>query len=280
MQKSFDRILIPVDLSVNTRVAVEKGLELASPGSIIHLLHVQPYVFSAFSAGVGASWLRADTFPDTNAAHQYLQQWKEKIENSSAKVEVCTWVVIGGSIQKAIEKRAQKLNVDLIVIGKQSYHSWFPFMSTVVPSKLGKKTGIAVLTVKPGSIDNKVRTLVVPLSGGSITHKREIISLICSKFRLKVHLITFENGANGTSDFDSSGMLQMYQWLKSSTHCQVEHAILKHYNKAKAIVAYARQTNADMLLVHPETETRIGWLNKHISDILPPASKLQILAVQ
>jgi hypothetical protein len=60
----------------------------------------------------------------------------------------------------------------------------------------------------------------------------------------------------------------------------VEYAALYGSNKAKAILKYAEKVNADMLLVYPEVETKIGWLNTHISDVLPPASKVQVLAVQ
>ena len=33
----------------------------------------------------------------------------------------------------------------------------------------------------------------------------------------------------------------------------------------------------DLLIVHPEAETKIGWFNKHISDELPVNSKTQVL---
>ena len=81
-------------------------------------------------------------------------------------------------------------------------------------------------------------------------------------------------------DHNASALLQVYQWLKTSIHCPVEYAVLQGHNKAKAILAYAEKINADILLVHPETETKIGWLNKQISDVLPPASKMQVLAIQ
>ena len=41
MLNSFKNILIPVDFSVNTDVAIKKAMDLAEDHTIIHLLHVQ-----------------------------------------------------------------------------------------------------------------------------------------------------------------------------------------------------------------------------------------------
>jgi hypothetical protein len=169
--------------------------------------------------------------------------------------------------------------VDLIIIGKNCHHSWFPFLNTVIPTKIVQQTGIAVLTAKPGSIYNKIRTVVVPIAGEATKNKMEALSLICRKFKIKIYLVTFMSNDNKPSDFNASALLKMYQWLKTSIHYPVEYAVLHGHNKAKAILNFAEKINADILLVHPESETKIGWMNRHISDMLPPASKVQVLTV-
>ena len=41
MSKAFDNILIPVDFSINTEIAVKKAIELTEENNaVIHLLHV------------------------------------------------------------------------------------------------------------------------------------------------------------------------------------------------------------------------------------------------
>jgi hypothetical protein len=62
--------------------------------------------------------------------------------------------------------------------------------------------------------------------------------------------------------------------------CKVEYAVLGKGNKARSILKYAEQMNADMILLNAETESRIGWWDRHISDVLPPGSKMQVLAIQ
>jgi hypothetical protein len=168
----------------------------------------------------------------------------------------------------------------LIIIGKNCNHSRLPFLNTVVPSKIVQRTGVPVLTVKRGAINNKIKTIVVPVDGDTSGHKLEMIATLCQRFHVKIYLVTFLDGANKSCDSNTSNLLKVYQRLKSFIPRQVEYAVLHGHNKPTAILQYAQRVNADVLLVHPKTETQIGWLDKHITDVLPPNSKVQVLAVQ
>lgn len=278
MVNAFKRILIPVDFSANTEIAIKKGIELAVAGTVIHLLHVHRKMLKKPMTGRRGYDINGILPPDQKTK-QKLEKWKSDIEESGVGVSVYYWVVNGFFVQRTIMGIAKAIGADLVVIGKQSYHSWFPFLNTVVPGRIAGETGIAVLTVKPGAY-LKTKTMIVSVSGGSMNTRREIIAAICSKFKLKIHLVTFGNSGNASSDFDASGLLSLYQWLKTSTHCQVEYSILYGRNKARSILRYARRINADMLLVHPETGTKIAKLDKQAADMLSPASGLQVLTVQ
>lgn len=280
MNVSFQSILIPADFSINTEVAVKKALALAEKGTAIHLLHVQNHLLYSLPTRNFKYLIKKNAGVYYQEAEYKLNEWKNRIEAYNKGIEVFTWIRFGDSIQKLIEQMAKKLHADLIIIGKNSHHSWFPFLNTLLPDKLVHNTGTAVLTVKPGAVDNDIKTLLVPISTDATRDKMDAISAFCKKFRVKIHLVTFLNKGNMPSDFHASSLLQMYQWLQTSVNCPVEYAVLHGSNKAKAILDYAAKINADVLLVHPETETKIGWPNKHISDVLPAASKVQVLTVQ
>lgn len=280
MLHSFKTILIPVDLSINTEVAVKKGLELATYDTTIHLLHIQTSPVQDLSVIAYRYLVGGKTGTPLSEIKDKMEQWKRTIEETAEGVKVCTRVIsIDNSIQKIIEEKAKELKADLIIIGKNSHHSLLPLLNTVIPSKIVQQSGIPVLTVKPGSLHNRIKTVIVPITSQATTTKMEAIETICKKFRVKVYLVTFTR-YDQPGEFYASVLLQMYQWLKTSVHCPVEYAVLRGKNKAKTLLNYAEKVNADILLVHPETETKIGWLNKHISDVLPAASKMQVLAVQ
>ncbi len=277
MSYAFKSILIPVDFSINTEVAVKKALCFADSGAVIHLLHVQSSMFQGISRMSEGLWTDTYRKEDRNIIDKKMEQWKTSIEESDDDISVCKWICNNDSVQDAIEKKAKEISADLIIIGKNSHHSWAPFLNTVVPSFLAKNTGKAVLTVKPGAIYNKVRSLVVPAAEDTCSQKIELIAAICRKFRINVHLVTFID--NKSSEFSSSALLQMYNVVKNNLQCEVDYTVLHGSNKAKAILTYAETIKADILLLKPVFETKIGWLNKHISDVLLPESKLEVLTV-
>jgi nucleotide-binding universal stress UspA family protein len=275
MPDSFKNILIPVDLSMHTETAVRKGLELADDGTNICLLHV-------FRQGVFAGIMPSAEDEDSMRLHlikEQLEFWKDKI-TSAGHVKVSTAVITDGSVQNAIIHKAGEIRADLIIIVKHSRHAWFPFLNRVSCGGIVLKTGITVLTVRPCAYQNMIKTVVVPIADEAIKNKMDIVSAICRKFKVKIHLVTFTDESKQTSDNHTSSLLQVYQWVKSSIHCPVDYAVLNGTNKARAILDYAEGANADFLLLYPESETRTGWLNGQIYDMLQPASRVQVLTIR
>jgi len=267
MLKAFRTILIPVDFSVNTEVAVTKALGLMDKNSaviyLLHVLHSSPFQASTPSAG----------------CEKKLAQWKQAIEEDFEGVQVRWWTIRASSVQKAIHGMAKELAVDLIVIGQTVSRSGLSFFNRVLPMQLSESTGIPVLTVKPGALHKRTKTVLVPISDTVTESKMKALELLCRNGMLTVHLITFADDRHLPSEFSATALLQLYQWLKLSLHCTVEYAVVPGSNPAKATLQYAEKINADILLVHPDKETKIGWWNRHISDVLPPVSKVQVLAV-
>jgi nucleotide-binding universal stress UspA family protein len=276
MDQSFKTILVPVDFSINTEVAVRKALEVVDKfRGNIHLMHVTPQMKSNLITVVKKSYRDEPKLP----AEQLLLEWKRTIEDSIPTINVGISLEHHSSIQMSIEKKALQLKADLVVVGKKSNHFWLPFLNTVLPNELCEVTGSAVLTVKPGSLHNKIRTLVVPITTEVPRSKMDAIAALSRKTSLKVYLVTFSNENNIPADFSASALLKVYQWLKESIHCQVEYSVLHGSNKAKALMLFAEKINADVLLLDTSSETKVGWMNRHISDILEPGSKVQVLAL-
>ncbi|MEO7523015.1 MAG: universal stress protein [Ferruginibacter sp.] len=275
MSFSFKKILIPVDFTINTKVAIKKAIELADAGTEIHLFYVQ-------AGNIFERILKTKSKYYNDSSHQQtrkkLLELKQSIKEISSDITVSFSISICNSIQKCIEEKITQLNFDLVIIGKNTRHSSLPFLNTVTPNEVAKNTGVTVLTAKPGSIHSSIRTMVVPITT-DITHfKEEIITTISRKFKVKIYLVTF--GDENQMNLHTSSLIRVYHWIKTSLRCQVEYTVLRGDNKAKAILRYAEMLNADILLVNPKTETKISWLNNHISDMLSPQSNLQVLAVQ
>ena len=263
----FKNILIPADFTINTEVAVAKALELLNNEEAnIYLLHV-----------VKASpFLLRDSSP-TNCEKK-MDEWKKTIEEHFPFIKAHCLIKKSNSVQKAIIQTTNELKIDLVVIGQSSVRNWLPQFNKVSPMHLAEQTAVPVLTAKPGALHNKPRTVVVPIAEHMPGIKLSALEALCAKSRLNIHLITLANDKSGTLEFSASMLLHVYQLLKAKLRCSVDYSIVHGTNKARAILQYAEKHSADILLVHPEKETRIGW-HRHIPDALSPASKIQILAV-
>ena len=105
-----------------------------------------------------------------------------------------------------------------------------------------------------------------------------ILSFLHCAARFRHRLVTFRSNQEGAVIVPGS-VLNAYRILKNNPDSQVSYEVLYGNNQAKAILEYCSRVNADLLIVNPETEMKIGWLNRQIPDVLPVHSKTQILAI-
>jgi nucleotide-binding universal stress UspA family protein len=281
MVSAFKNILVPVDFSVNTEVAVRKALELIEQeGSKIYLLHVQKP-----SSGISRAMkiiFGGQSFSDQRAMiKQKLNQWEYFIIGKNKNVGVIKLLDKERNISKSIIGRSVDIKPDLIIIAKHSHHAWFPFLNTVFPNRIAKTTGSPVLTLKPGAVDSKIKSIVVPIGSEIPKRKVELIIALKKKFRISIHLVTVMGNKSQSNDFSAYALLSTYRFLRDIAQCPLGHEVLHGENVAKSAFQYAQNINADVLLVDPESETRLSsFPDKHISDELSVDSRLQILAVQ
>ncbi|MEP6747016.1 MAG: universal stress protein [Bacteroidota bacterium] len=263
MSIQFKNILIPVDFSVNTEIAVKKGLELIETNdSIIHLVHII-------------------TSGERETGYKKLNEWQASIQEKIPGLTVEIHLFKGLNVQHHIVTLAKKLLPQMIIIGKHNYHNWFSFLNTIDPDKLGRLTSCPVLTVKMGSLRNRVKSIVFPVKCFVPNRKIDMLITIARKYRARVYLVILVNPVNEQPTPLYTAFIDTYRLLKASLNCPVEHTMVTGNNLAKASLDFAHSINADMILVSPETETRISLLTgKQVNDVIKGDSKLEILSVE
>ena len=270
MPAAFRKILIPVDFSVSTETAVKKAIGFIDPKEAsIHLLHVAKEGGSAVHKFI------------VGEAERKLAQWKEMIEEAVPGVRVTTHVRQDTSIQEMIIQWANKIEPDLIIIGKQGGRRNWSFHRHISPDRIAQQSNCPVLTAKPGSIHSRTKIIVIPIRHFVPERKLELAVLIAQKYRAQVHLLIIQgNGKGGEGDL-SRAFITTYHQLKEKLHCPIEYFSVGRQNAARATLDYAEFVMADMILVNPATESAISCLtgSRHISDLLAPDSKIQVLDV-
>jgi nucleotide-binding universal stress UspA family protein len=271
MPATFNKILIPVDFSLNTEIALKKAIGLAgAEETTIHLLHVTrpgKKVVSQFR-----NWV----------VERDLQQLKYTLQQENPGLRVRIHVMKGFSIQGTIIECAAMINPDLIIIAKQnSRRRWWVFTSLISPDVVAKKSNCPVLTAKPGSMDSRTKVIVLPIRNFLPERKLEWAVLLAKKYKAQVHLLAIQQHEPKDGSL-SQVFLKAYHLLREKLHHPIEYSASVRHNAARAALNYAELIMADMILVNPETESGISGLTgtRHISDMLNRDSKIQVLDVE
>jgi nucleotide-binding universal stress UspA family protein len=270
MTLAFKSILIPVDGSLNTEIAVQKGIGLATEGeTMIHLLHV-------IRPGKSAS----GKF-EAREAEKNMDQWKIIIQGVNPSIEVKMHLLKSASIQRMIIECTAMLKPDLIILGKQSGRRYWPWFTSVGPDAIARKSGCPVLTVKPGSILRRTKVILIPIHRFFPERKLELGVLLAKKYKAQVHLLAIQDGRPQEKDL-SPVFLRAYNQLREKLRVPIEYSSISRHNTVKATVDFAERIMADLILVNPGTESGIrSWVgSRHISDWLTRDSKIQVLDVQ
>lgn len=271
MAIAFNKILIPVDFSLNTEIAVKKAAGLVgSDETVLHLLHV----------------LR----PGRHAVHQFkvwevekeLEQWKDTIRKDYPGMQVRTHILKGRSAQRMIIESADMLKPDLIVIGRQNPRRRWSFFRGISPDVIAKKSNCPVLTVKPGSLDSRTKVIVIPIRDFLPERKLEWGVLLARRYKAQVHLLAIRETPEPAQWVLPQVFLKAYHHLRENLHHPIEYSSTGRNSPARAALNYAEMIMADMILVNPETESGISGFacSRHISDLLARDSKIQILDVE
>jgi len=281
MSSLFKSILIPVDFSGNTEVAVNQAIELAcADGSTIHLLHVirPKTLWSAVPAANQSMSPVRDNYYAKKVMSK-LQELKYVIEGSVSYCKVNTYV-LEGTVYRNIQDAAKEIKPELIIIGKNSNHKYFSLFNSVCPNGLAKSTGYPVLTVMKNTGDTKIKIIVVPVGSFIPNRKIDLVIELAKKYRAAIHLVTIPNEID-FGEAKGNSFLETYRILKTGLTSPIKHHILKGNNLPKAIMEYAECIGADLILVNPGSETKISNLTgKHINDALTNSSKLKILSIE
>ncbi|HEX6846465.1 MAG TPA: universal stress protein [Chitinophagaceae bacterium] len=281
MSSFFKSILIPVDFTANTEVAVKQAIELAcTNGSTIHLLHVtKPRALWRVIRIINLFRSSPNKYYYPKKVKSKLQEWKFAIEESVSDCKVKTYVKEGNVCAK-IRDAANEIKPQLIIIGKSNSDKHYSLLKSVCPNKLAKSTGYPVLTVMKNTLHSKIKIIVVPVRSFIPHRKIDLVTELAKKYRAAIHLVTIPDKIV-IDESKKSSFLETFRILKNSLTSPIEHHIMEGHNLPKAILEYAECVGADLILVNPGTETKISNLTgKHINDLLTESSKLRVLSIE
>ncbi len=283
MQATFKKILVPVDFTVNSEMAIRKAIDLIDrQGSVMVLVHILKPLFSLnifSSAGFIVS--PASEILSRSEMMAKFRQYEHTIKSVSENIRVEIIITEVGPVQRNIIQIAKYLAPDLIIISKTSNGHLLPISNKVSPARIAKKSGCPVLTIKQGSSIHAIRNIVLPVNDTIPDRKLEMAVMMAKKFNARVHLVTFSSKSN-TGNETEHALIESFLTIKESIPLMLKHGALKGRSLAKATLSYAELINADMILANAGTESSISFLSvkRHLSDLLLRTSPIQIMDIE
>jgi len=274
MSFTFNNILLPVDFSINTEVAVKKTIGLIEDTKPVICLY---HVVNRFPGNILKLHNQSND-KNYKQAENKLLQWRNSILETFPHVDVRSEIELGGKVEKRIIQKANSMMPDIIIIGQKTQRSWYRFFNRVSVNKVAIKTGFPVLTVTPESIRQEIRSIVMPVDEVVPKRKIEVIAALRRKFRIRVYLVTVTG--NSKRRFSPDALLETYGLVKQIIRGPLEYHVLHSDNVPKAALEFADEIHADMLLVDPEKESGLAAFHiRNAGDFIHRTPQLQILTV-
>jgi nucleotide-binding universal stress UspA family protein len=274
MKKLFNKILVPVDFSLNTEVVIEGVLDFAKQYHCkIHLLHVT----SLYTLAHSESAVSDDGSSKKTAPEFQLEKLSRRIDFLSNDQMHVEYSVIKGSWNQALIDFADEHNIDLILISQREQ---FLLRKKMLfnPDLIAEKTNIPVITVPVNRSLTSMYSIVIPITDFLPVRKLMYGVYIAINFGATITLLAIEN-------IKTRQKVQVYlekaeKIIRENCSVQVEKKTVVNGNVANAIQHFATQKSVDLIIVNPGVQTKMpGLLSSILGDILQRYADLPVLTV-
>ena len=138
-------ILVSIDFNNHEKSLIDKAIEMAKAfDSKIWLLHVAAPEPEFIGFGVGPQYIRDSRADELRKEHRLLSDYTDLIRLENQE---CEGLLINGATIEMILEEAQKLAIDLIIIGHHDHNFLYKAFFGSVASGVIKKSNIPVLVV-------------------------------------------------------------------------------------------------------------------------------------
>ncbi len=280
---TFKNILIPVDSLYNAQIAAEKALELAD-SSETTLFLVATIRFDSFPQKLlyNSIPFQKKSYLERKQAflRKKLETLKERIQKISSLTKTVTIIITETTISDNLLRYAQEQQIDLVIATKEKNRSGFSFFRKDITEDLARKASLAVLTVTKGCLNHPIKTIVLPVTSFVPERKIEMALAFARQFNAHIHLITMLDNNDITTKIRIDAFYLTYKILSESGHSP-QYKILHGSDSDAALVRYANQVKADMILVNPEKKKILPvFFQGKITDMIQPFSALHILTLK
>lgn len=279
MQKLFNKILVPVDFSAKSKMAVEKACDIAKQYDCsIQLLHV--VAISPFAAIAMTEGPMAIPFANIENKDVIEKEFKKllisvKLLNGDA-VKIA-YSILQGTWDEAIIEYANHHDYDLVLVGQKETLLQKRKM-IINPDKIAAKANIPVITVPSNKRITKLYTIVIPITDFLPVRKLMYGVYIANGFDTTIKLLGIEN--EKSHEKVQHYLQKAAQLIKDNSTIKVTTETLQSYNVAEAVNQFTRRQLTDLIIINPQTQTKMpGFFSSLFGNIIQKYSAPPVLTV-
>lgn len=228
------KILIPVDLGCkrqNEHLNTVAMLTMRATG-FVHLL----YVTNEKDTAIFPGYLM-------DAAIEKLQQ-----ENSHVRF---SGIVSSGDVQTEIVRYANKLKASLVILAKNRYHRFAPFLNTIQPRRIVRAVECPVLIINNTATPAETTTIIVAVTRMPLRAELDVLERVMHVRPGSIHLVTVLSRNEQPDNVIASAVLGSMRRIRERLQCEVKHAIIHANKKREALVQYAAAQRGSLLVLDP-----------------------------
>lgn len=252
---AFRNILIPIDKAENSFTGAEKALELYGlPGVSFHLIKLirTSSLMDRFKLFGKKSISLSEKI---NRAKEELSICQEKMKITHPGQFVQTEIIICHGKKQLLEKYVNQHQIDLVVAARTGNNCFFAklFRGHGYYLNLSKQSGIPLLSVLQQKKLAPIKCVLISITGAIPDAKIQIALEIAKRYNAQIHIVTLLNNTEADIKERIDAFYSSFK-LISEYGYSPKYKILQGTRICEAMMQYARQIKADLILINPNKE--------------------------
>jgi len=279
MQKLFNKILVPVDLSSKSLEVVERAFVFARRyDCCMHLLHVITVSpFSAIAAAEGYPILRYDFNDNRKEMEFQLEKLCQHVDSLSEDSMHVDYSIVNGSWNQGVIDFVNDNGVDLVLVG-QTGNLLQKRKMLLNPDTIAEKTNVPVITIPSNRRLTKLYSIVIPITDFLPVRKLMYGVYMAMHLGTTIKLLGIANSK--TEEKVHHYMAKADKLIGDNCDVRVEKEIVYSKNIAEAVNHFATHKSADLVIVNPGTQTKMkGIFSSLLGNIIQKYASPPVLTV-
>ncbi len=279
MQKLFNKILVPIDFSVKSKVAIDRAVDIAKEYHCsIHLFHVVAGLpFEAVKMAEGHMAIPYGIIENKIELEFHLQKLCDSITMLTSDSLDISYSIARGYWDDAIIDLVKQSGFDLVIIGQKGL-SITKRKMLLNPDKIASKTNVPVITIPSNRRIIKLYSIVIPITDFLPVKKLMYGIYIATTYKATIKLLGIKNSR--TQDQVEYYLKKSKDLVLENCKLNVETDMIRSDNTAEAVNQFAMLQAADLIIVNPGTQTKMpGFLSTMLGNIIQKYATPPVLTI-